>query len=126
MLTVRFENNLGCKEIYKILGVSDEVSGTNFFMYDENNPVALFRMHFVTEGEIVGIIDKIHFLDSVEEGDRVFFKHAIFFKLIEGAPVKLRIIGIDREFEKYGFKEVNGNMEINTKDINLHYMCGKK
>ena len=124
MLTVRFENNSDVKEIYRVLGVEGEPFGSNFVMYDEKTPVALWRMKIVIEDEPVGVIEKIFFLDSVEEGDRTFFKHAMFFKLIEGAPIKLRIEGVKPEFEKFGFKSVDGNMEAYSKDINLHYMCG--
>lgn len=125
MLTVRYETNQDCKKIYEILGVNEEVIGTNFIMYDVDAPVALFRIRLQNEEEPVAIIDKIHFLDSVEEGDKTFFIHAIFYKLIDGAPIKLRILGIKEEYKKFGFEEVNGNMEIISKDINLHYMCGK-
>ena len=93
-------------------------------MYDEASPVALWRMQIAIEDEPVGVIEKIHFAPGVEEGDRTFFLHAMFFKLIEGAPVKLRIEGKREEFERFGFKEVGGNMEIYSRDVNLHYMCG--
>ena len=124
MLTVRFENNSDAQEIYRILGVEGEPFGSNFVMYDEKTPVALWRMRIVVEDEPVGVIEKIFFADGVEEGDKTFFLHAMFFKLIEGAPIKLRIEGIKPEFEKFGFAAVNGNMEAYSSEINLHYMCG--
>jgi len=125
MLTVRFENNSDCISIYKQISLNDEVSGTNFVMYDEQTPVAVFKMHIVLEDQPVAVIDRIFFKDGVEEGDKIFFKHAIFFKLIEGTPILIRIEGINEEFKKYGFVENNGNMEVISKEINLHYMCGK-
>lgn len=124
MLTVRYENNTDMTAIYRALGVDGEPFGANFVMYDETVPVALWRMKILPESEPVGLIERIHFLDSVEEGDRTFFLHAMFFKLREGARIKLRIEGERREFEKFGFKSVDGNMEIYSDDINLHYMCG--
>lgn len=93
-------------------------------MYDESSPVALWRMTVKVESEPVGVIDKIFFSDGVEDGDRTFFLHAMFFKLIEGAPLTLRIAGERREFEKFGFRYADGNMEVYSKDVNLHYMCG--
>ena len=126
MLTVRFESGEDLRRIYEILGVDGEPFGSNFVMYDEAEPVALWRMRIVLDGEPVGVIDDIIFLDSVEEGDRTFFLHAMFFKLIEGAPIKLRLEGVKPEFAKFGFEEVDGNMEAYSKEINLHYMCGNR
>ena len=34
------------------------------------------------------------------------------------------IEGIGTEFKKFGFEEVDGNMETFSENINLHYMCG--
>ena len=126
MLTVRFESGSDLKRIYEILGVEGEPFGSNFVMYDEDTPVALWRMRITFEVEPVGLIDDIIFADGVDEGDRTFFLHATFFKLIEGAPIKLRIAGVKPEFEKFGFKEIDGNMEAYSKDVNLHYMCGNR
>lgn len=126
MLTVRFENAVEVARVYAILGVEGEPTGSNFVMYDEDTPVALWRMRITIEDEPVGLIERIVFADGVEEGDKTFFLHAMFFKLIEGAPIKLRIEGIKPEFEKFGFKITDGNMEAISKDINLHYMCGGK
>ena len=125
MLTVRFENNSDAVKIYRVLGVEGEPFGSNFVMYDEKTPVALWRMRIAIEDEPVGLIEKIHFADGVEEGDRTFFLHAMFFKLGEGAPIRLRIEGIKPEFEKFGFVEADGNMEAYSNEINLHYGCGK-
>ena len=122
MLTVRFETEL--TDIYRALGVEGEPFGSNFVMYDEDKPVALWRMTIAREDEPVGIIESVRFLDCVDDDDRTFFLHAMFFKLKEAAPLKLRFEGERREYEKFGFKNVNGNMEINSKDINLHYACG--
>lgn len=124
MLTVKFVNNSEAADIYRVLGVEGEPFGSNFVMYDEAAPVALWRMKIVLEDEPVGVIERIFFLDGVDSGDRTFFLHAMFFKLIDGAPIKLRVEGVRREFEKFGFKEVDGNMEAYSKDVNLHYMCG--
>ncbi|MCM1305904.1 MAG: hypothetical protein NC037_00205 [Bacteroides sp.] len=124
MLTVRFENNSDAREIYRALGVEGEPFGSNFVMYDEKTPVALWRMRIVIEDEPVGIIERIFFADGVDEGDKTFFLHAMFFKLIEGAPIRLRVEGEKPEFEKFGFEVVNGNMEAYSNEINLHYMCG--
>ena len=126
MLTVRFESGIDLRRIYGVLGVEGEPFGSNFVMYDEDTPVALWRMRITVEGEPIGLISDIIFVDGVEEDDKTFFLHAMFFKLIEGAPIRLRIAGIKPEFEKFGFEEKDGNMEAFSKDINLHYMCGRK
>lgn len=122
MLTVRFETELS--GIYRKLGVEGEPFGSNFVMYDGDEPVALWRMRILFEQEPVGLIESVRFLDTVDEGDRTFFMHAMFFKLIESAPIRLRVEGEKDEYRKFGFQLVDGNMEINSKDINLHYMCG--
>lgn len=125
MLTVRFENIDGVKDVYRALGVEGEPFGSNFVMYDGDKPAALWRMKIALEDEPVGIVEKVRFLDGVEEGDRLFFVHAMFFKLIEGAPIKLRFAGIIPELERFGFKRIGGNMEAYSNEINLHYMCGR-
>lgn len=125
MLTVKFISANEAEEIYLALGLTEAPFGSNFVMYDEARPVALWRMEIDAEHEPTGVIEKIFFADGVDDGDKTFFLHAMFFKLIEGAPIKLRINGIKPEFEKFGFKAVHGNMEAYSKDINLHYMCGR-
>lgn len=124
MLTVRFISVADVKNVYDLLGVEGEPFGSNFVMFDGDTPVALWRMKVVAEREPVGIIRDIVFVDGVEDGDKTFFLHAMFFKLTEGAPIKLRIEGIKPEFKKFGFEEVDGDMETFSENINLHYMCG--
>lgn len=125
MLTVRFEQGDSVDNIYAKLSLSQRPSGANFVMYDEDSPVALWRMHMIEDGR-VGLIDKIAFLPDVAQQDRLFFVHAMFFKLSEGAPIILRVNGEHHELLKFGFEPVNGNMEICSKNINLHYACGRK
>lgn len=124
MLTVRFEDIAAAGGICRILGIEGEPHGSNFVMYDGDMPVALWRMSIAVEDEPVGVIENIVFADGVEEGDKLFFLHAMFFKLIEGAPLLLRINGIKPEFVKFGFEEKDGCMEIHSKNIDLHYACG--
>lgn len=124
MLTVRFEDIAAARGIYRVLGIEGEPHGSNFVMYDEETPVALWRMSIKLEEQPVGVIEDIVFADGVEEGDRLFFLHAMFFKLIEGTPLLLRIEGVKPEFAKFGFEERDGRMEVYSKDVNLHYACG--
>lgn len=124
MLTVKYENLLAAADIYRLLGLEEKPYGANFFMYDEDRPVALWRMRVVSEDEAVGVIEKIFFADGVDEEDKTFFMHAMFFKLIEGAPIRLRLPTVDKQFEKFGFEEKDGCMEAYSKDINLYYRCG--
>ena len=126
MLTVRFENNNNMVQIFEVLCVKKIPCGTNFVMYDENNPVAYWQMHIELSPSPVAVIDEIFFKEDVEDGDKKFFVHAIFYKLIEGAPLQVRINGLHNELKKFGFVEINGNMEVYSKNINLHYMCGVK
>jgi len=124
MLTVKFLSVSEVAPIYNTLRVDGEPFGSNFVMYDETTPVALMRLTLKAEGgETVGVIENIVFADGVEEGDKTFFLHAMFFKFREGAPLRLRIPGERKEFEKFGFEFINGNMEINSNDINLYYNC---
>ena len=126
MLTVRYEDYAVAREIYRTLGIEEEPFGSNFVMYDGEAPAALWRMTISAESEPVGVIDSIVFADGVEEGDKTFFLHAMFFKLIEGAPILLRIPSVKPEFERFGFKEKDGCMEVYSRNENLHYMCGGK
>lgn len=126
MLTVKYRDGEEVEKDYCALGVQEKAEGANFVMYDGKIPVALWRMKILLEDEPVGLIDKIFFADGVSEEDKLFFVHAMFFKLSEGAPVTLRVRGVHEELRRFGFEEKDGNMQINTKDINLHYMCAAK
>ncbi len=124
MLTVKFLSASEVAPIYKTLGIDGEPFGSNFVMYDETTPAALMRLTLKNEGKgTVGVIEDIVFADGLEEGDKTFFLHAMFFKFREGAPIRLRISGERKEFEKFGFELVGGNMEINSNEINLYYNC---
>lgn len=123
MLTVKYAEGSVATDIYKVLGMPEECTGANFVMYDEKEPVAVWRMKILFEEKPVGLVDRVFFKEGVEDGDKLFFVHAMFFKLIEGAPMTIRVCGAHNELERFGFKEVDGNMEVYSKDINLHYMC---
>lgn len=124
MLTVKFAGGEEALNLYKVLGLDEPPKNCNFFMFDDEEAVALWRMKIAVDTEPVAVIEKIHFLDSVTEDDRRFFYHAILFKLIEGSPILLRVEGVHDEFKKFGFKEKDGNMEVYSKDVNLYYACG--
>lgn len=126
MLTVKYAEDSVAKDIYRVLDIKNECSGANFVMYDEGEPVALWRMKILFEDKPIGLVDKVVFKEGVEDGDKLFFVHAMFFKLIEGAPMTIRVSGVHKELERFGFENVDGNMEIYSKNINLHYMCGSK
>ncbi len=126
MLTVKYAEGSVATDIYKVLGLQEECVGANFVMYDEKEPVALWRMKILFEEKPIGLVDRVVFKDGVEDGDKLFFVHAMFFKLIEGAPMTIRVGGVHNELERFGFEVVDGNMEVYSKDINLHYMCASK
>ena len=126
MLTVTYLDLDAVSVIYKALGVEGEPLGANFVMYDGSAPVALWRMNVLFEEKPIGNIDKIVFADGVVEEDKLFFVHAMFFKLIDGAPLTLRVNGVHDSLKRFGFEEVGGNMEVFSKNIDLHYMCSSK
>ena len=124
MLTVRFEQEERAARAYEELGLSEPVRGANFVMYDGVAPAALMRMS-VRAGEVpTATVDKILFKDGLDEGDKKFFLHAMFFKLREGSPIKLRLDFFDSDYLVFGFEERDGGMEIFSGDINLYYNCG--
>ncbi len=126
MLTVRYENCADAQKIYRAIGLDETSEGTNFVMYDEQTPVAVWRMRVLLENEPIGLIERVAFAEGVDIKDKLFFVHTVFFKLIDGAPIKLRFNGVRPELERFGFGAQNGNMEIISKNIDLHYMCGGK
>ena len=126
MLTVRFESLSALAEIYSALMIEEEPCGSNFVMYDGADPVALMRVRIDPADEPVAVIDKVAFKEGVDEGDRTFFYHAMFFKLREGTPIKIRAAYVDDYLVRFGFQERAGGMEIYSQDINLYYNCGGK
>lgn len=127
MLTVRFipegeELDGICAE----LGLEEEPYGSNFIMFDEQTPVALWRMTVCIEDEPVGVIRQIYFKDGVDEDDRVFFLHVMMYKLRDGSPIKLRYSGDIERMKRFGFEDRGEYMEIYSGDINLYYNCGGK
>ncbi len=123
MLTIKYLALNEVAQEYCALGIKDEPLGANFVMYDDDVPVALWRMQVIKEEEWIADVDKVYFVDGVEDGDKLFFTHAMFFKLIEGTPILVRFKGKREELSRFGFEEVDGNMIINSSKINLHYMC---
>ncbi len=128
MLTVRFESGEQCKRAYEALGEEGEPCGANFVMYDDGAFAALMRAHFEGEDGRTLFIDSLRFRDGLEDGDKKFFLHAMFFKFREGAGVKIATRIDDRDIISalvpFGFKDAGGVYEINSGDINLYYNCG--
>lgn len=123
MLTVRFETKDACETAMRALGVEGKPEGANFVMYEDGAPKAIMRTHFEAEGEHALIIDFVKFADGVDEGDKKFFLHAMFFKFREGAPVLLRA-DADKMLEPFGFERKGDKFELYSGDINLYYNCG--
>lgn len=124
MLTVKFIGSDYSDAPYAALKVERLENHSDFFMFDEDEPVAIFRIHISLEDEPVGVIDLVRFKDSVAEEDRIFFYHAMMFELREGCPIKLRMACEDKYLLKFGFEKVGENFEIYSRDINLYYNCG--
>ena len=126
MLTVKFAVGDELREAYEALSIAGEPRGSNFVMYDDLRPVALMRMRIIREAAPVCEIERIRYADGVDEDDKTFFLHTMFFKLLGGAPIKLRIEGTEDEFGKFGFEKKGEFMEIYSPKINLYYNCGEK
>ena len=125
MLTVRFETNEACVAAYRALGIEEDPVGSNFVMYDEATPVAIMRTHIRTSGDPTLCIDLLRFAKDVEEGDRKFFLHAMFFKFREGTPIMIEA-DVDERLRPFGFEEKEGKMRLYSGEIDLYYNCGGK
>ena len=125
MLTVRFETDEACEAAYKALGIREAPVGSNFVMYDEATPVALMRTHIRLDGSPTLCIDRLEFADGVEDGDKKFFLHAMFFKFREGTPIMIEAAA-DERLIPFGFEEKDGKMRLYSGEIDLYYNCGGK
>ena len=125
MLTVRFETDDACAAAYGALGIEGTPVGSNFVMYDGDMPVALMRTRILTDGAPTLRIDLLEFKEGVEEGDKKFFLHAMFFKFREGTPIMIEA-DVDERLRPFGFEEKDGKMRLYSGEINLYYNCGGK
>ncbi len=123
MLTVRFETGKACTDAMKALGLEGDPDGSNFVMYDGSFPKALMRTHIDLSGEPTLRIDLVAFADGLEEGDKKFFLHAMFFKFREGTPILIRAAK-DEALKPFGFEEDGDGMRLYSGDIDLYYNCG--
>lgn len=123
MLTIKYRALDEVAVDYGEMGLQQKPFGANFVMYDDGIPKALWRMTVSVDIQPVADVEKVYFSSDVEEGDKLFFVHAMFFKLIEGAPVLIRFKGRHDELIRFGFEEIDGDMVISSKNINLHYGC---
>lgn len=123
MLTVRFGIGKACEEAYSALGIAERQSGADFVMYDGETPVAIMHTHIDVSSEPALHIDFVKYADGVEEGDKKFFLHAMFFKFREGAPILIQAAP-DDSLKPFGFEEVDGQMRLYSGEINLYYNCG--
>lgn len=102
-------------------------AGSTFVMYDEAEPVALWRMRIAIEDVPTGYIERIFFKDGVEEGDKLFFLHAMMFKLREGSPIMLKTKKYGELLKRFGFAPSDESAQVYqlfSGDINLYYNCG--
>ncbi len=125
MLTVKFVTGEELEDVYKVLHVQGSPFGANFVMFEGEAPRAIVTLSVGVEECPVATIKRLQFADGIEEGDKLFFMHAIMFKLKEGSPV---LIKADKGLEylaKFGFEEgEDGMLQILSEDINLYYNCG--
>lgn len=125
MLTLGFEiDKSKVKSVYVSLGIDEEPSGVNVIYYDEQRAVGFLRMKL--EDETV-VLDKIVFDDAVETGDKDFFIRGTFFKLINRAPVLVKIKGNHDELKTFGFTYgEDGYMSVLSSSISLCGGCASK
>lgn len=123
MLTLAYAQDVNSlTNAYALLGVEDSPVGCNFLFLDDGEVVGLMRIKF----EDCAVVDLVRFANGVEIGDKIFFIHAILYKLKIGAPVRLFVRGLHEELKPYGFVEDGDGMSIVTNEINLHGNCKGK
>ena len=123
MLTVGFETDRETLEkLYAELGVDVAVSGANFVMRENGEPVGLMR------AEVGDFVTVTHFKIKNEEinpGDKEFFLRAMLFKFSLN-PVPLMVLGRHPELEHFGFRFEDGAMYLDSSAVDLSGDCGKK
>ena len=123
MLTVGFETDRETlAELYRTLSLDIPVGGANFVMRDNGDPVGLMRAEV---GEKVTIT---HFKVKNEEinpGDKEFFLRAMLFKFSLN-PVLLAVPGRRPELERFGFRFEEGEMRLNSAEVDLSGPCHGK
>lgn len=121
MLTLSFELNPDkLQKAYETLSLNEAVSGANFLFFDETDVVGLMRTAIV--GTTV-VVNKVVFLNGVEDGDKEFFVRSMFFKFINAAPAVIAFHGEHKELESFGFVFDGEYMKILSSNINLHNCC---
>lgn len=120
MLTVDFEKDRGTlKKLYADLGIDVAVSGANFVMRENGEPVGLMRT------EVGDFVTITHFKIKNEEinpGDKEFFLRAMLFKFSLN-PVPLAVRGEHPELKRFGFRFEDGYMRLNSSEVNLSGSC---
>ena len=120
MLTVGFETDRETLEkLYADLGIDVAVSGANFVMRENGEPVGLMRT------EVGDFVTITHFKIKNEEinpGDKEFFLRAMLFKFSLN-PVPLAVRGEHPELERFGFRFEDGYMRLNSSEVNLSGSC---
>ena len=123
MLTVGFETDRETlAELYRTLSLDIPVGGANFVMRENGDPVGLMRAEV---GEKVTIT---HFKVKNEEinpGDKEFFLRAMLFKFSLN-PVLLAVPGRRPELERFGFRFEEGEMRLNSAEVDLSGPCHGK
>lgn len=112
-------------QAYRALGLAEPPTGANFVMYDGADPVAVMCTHLSVHDEPALNIDLIRFADGLDDGDKKFFLHAMFFKFREGTPILIRACK-DDALRPFGFEDDGDMMRLYSGDIDLYYNCGGK
>ena len=120
MLTVDFEKDRGTlKKLYADLGIDVAVSGANFVMRENGEPVGLMRT------EVGDFVTITHFKiknEDINPGDKEFFLRAMLFKFSLN-PVPLAVRGRHQELERFGYRFEVGYLRLISWVVKLSGSC---
>ena len=124
MLTVGFEKDAATLEkLYADLGISERVSGANFVMREDGEPVGLMRAEI---GDNVTITYFKIKNEQINPEDKEFFLRAMLFKFSLN-PIPLAVKGEHPELLRFGFRFEDGYMRLDSSKADLRGDCeGKK
>lgn len=122
MLTVDYtEDVMLLKKLYADLNIGGEIAGINAVLSDDGEPAGLCRMKLtergvkITDFGLVGGKEQPHYAD--------FFFRTVLFKLSR-ASLTVIVGRVDDRLKKFGFRQVEGFMEVEPHEIKFLSDCG--
>ena len=120
MLTLKLVTDKNeISNLYKDFSIEDNANGVHFLFLDDEKPIGFIR--FILKDNYA-LIDRIYYVDGVEEGDKDFFLRSTLFKF-QDASILLKLEGDQKDFYKFGFVYEDGYTQIWSPNINLHGGC---